>query len=359
MLRLSKLVLLLLLVIISVPVHAQSSCGDLSTADCEILQTAQRATGNLPSASFEATAEFALGISFFPELITVRVVSNGVYTRVPTITADIEEAYRPLFGLNADMSIVIDAEISEFVVPEDNTFTAALDLRYVDGVGYAELSKILPLIDPSLDADGWYSVDVADYISRFMRDGIFPSDFLDTFATTYGVDSWESFATEGSNRRLDDVQIGEQSFAVFEASLYTRDYYDDNPDMYQNLIDAFENLLHTQYGAFYTDDQLRNAAEFYADLTTNMQFSLTYWVSLDDGYIHDSQFDFIFIPDEDTPAQPDFDPLGIALLSTAELRFSLDFRYTQFENIPLVSAPDDATPVRYEDLFGYGDSSPF
>ncbi|HRF98660.1 MAG TPA: hypothetical protein PLZ51_25805, partial [Aggregatilineales bacterium] len=165
MLRLSKLVLLSLLVIISIPVHGQSFCGDLSRDDCEILQTAQSATSNLDAAGFEMTMDISFGIQFLPNLITAHVVANGVYSRVPVTRNDLEAPYNDLFGLNADMSVLVDAAVSEFVLPENNTLTTALDLRYVDGIGYAELSKVLPLISPYAEIGSWYSADMVDYLS--------------------------------------------------------------------------------------------------------------------------------------------------------------------------------------------------
>jgi len=361
MVHLSKVIILSVLVLwlgMIHPVSAQSSCGDLSADDCDLLQTAQATTSNLSSATFQATIEASLAFEFFGELVTMRMVADGAYSRVSTDGVEIESDYLPLYELNADMSVFVDIALSEFAMPENNTLTTSLDLRYVDGVGYADLSKLLPIINPFFSEGGWYSVDVPEYTRRLMRDAALPSDFLSSSNIALALDYWGSLVSGGSTvTRLDDEQIDNQTIAVFENILLFDTFFDENPFEEQLFINLMDEFFQLQYGGIYTDKELRQSAVFYADLIRNAEIRMMQRVGLEDGYVHQTYFALNFTPQTDETLNPD--PLGLSLFNGAEFHFSLDFRYTQFEDVPLTIAPEDSTPVRYEDLFGSGDTSPF
>lgn len=358
MFRLSKitaLLMVLMVMLVIMPTSAQTNCGDLSRDDCTLLKNAQSATSNLSSAGFKMTIDFDFGISFLPELISFRMVADGTYTRVPVTRDDVDGGYRPLYGLNADMTIYIDGEISDIIQPRNNTLTTTLDLRYVDGIGYANLNKILP----TARSDMWYSVDVPDYVRRLIRDRIFPDNVLSVFGEFFDTDVWDSISRDGDVTRLDDIVHDSQTFAVFEVNLSYDKYFDDNPTAFNLFIVMLEQALRNTYGTRYSDSELRQSAEGYAQFFRDMNMRFWQMVGMDDGYVHVTQFEYTFIPTSTASIDPD--PLNLGLLGGTglELRFLLDFRYTQFDNVPLITAPEDAQPVRYEDLFGNGANSLF
>jgi len=362
MIHLSKVIILSALLLwlgMIHPVSAQSSCGDLSVDDCDLLQTAQITTSNLSSATFQAIIETSLGFEFLGNLFELRMVADGAYSRVSVDSRDIEADYLPFYELNADMSLFIDITFSEFLLPDDDTVTTtSLNLRYVDGMGYADLTKILPFVSPILNRDSWYRIDVPEYIRRLMRDLILPSDFLSSGNIAFALDYWGSLADVGSSvTRLEDEQRDDQTFAVFENVLVFGTLFDENPFEEQLFINLFTEFLEAEYGGIYDDKELRQSAVFYADLFRSAEIRLMQMVGLDDGYVHQTYFTLNFAPNSDDILNPD--PLGLSMFSGAELYFSIDFRYTQFEDVPLTTAPEDSTPVRYEDIFGSGDTSPF
>ena len=359
MMKWSKIMLLAMVVFAMLglmPAFAQPVCGDLSRDDCILLQNAQQATTNLNSAGFKATVEFDFGISFFPDMLNLRMVADGVYTRVPVTRQDIEADYRPLYSLNADMTVFLEGETSELIQPTDNTFTTTFDLRYVDGVGYADLSKILPLM--SLSRGSWYSVDMTDFLTKLIRDGIFPSDTIAIMTMLFGSDYIGALALDGTLHRADDIQTDSQTFAVFEGIFSFGDYLDDNPIIFSSLVVGWElSIRDFMPNSNYTDAEIRRAAEFYAEWFRALDFNMVQTVGLDDGYVHQTQFEMIFAPEITTTLNPD--PLGLALFGSIELRFLADFRYTQFGNVPLIIKPEQSSPLRYEDIFGDGNNSLF
>lgn len=338
------------------PASAQSVCGDLSREDCAILQNAQQSTTNLNAAGFKATIEFDFGISFFPDMLNLRMVADGVYTRVPVTRQDVEDDYRPLYSLNADMSVFLEGEINEFLQPTDNTLTTNFDLRYVDGVGYADMSKILSLMN--ISSRSWYSVNMTDFLTKLIRDGIFPSDTTSIMTMLFGLDYVGALALDGTLRRVDDFQTETQQFAVFEGTFSFGDYLDDNPFIFEALVLGVDlSIRDFMPNSNYTDAEIRRAAEFYANWSRALDIRILQTVGLDDGYVHQTQFEMLFIPEITETLNPD--PLGLALFGSLELRFSVDFRYTQFENVPFITKPEQSSPVRYEDLFGNGRNSLF
>lgn len=347
---------ILILMAFFTPSSAQSVCGDLSREDCAILQNAQQATTNLNSAGFKATVEFDFGISFFPDMLNLRMVADGVYTRIPVTRDDIEDEYLPLYSLNADMTVFLEGEIDEFLQPTDNTITTTFDLRYVDGVGYADLSKVFASLNLSLGT--WYSVDMTDFLTKLMRDAIFPSDTITIMNDFFAVDYMAGFGLGGSLSRRDDIQSDLQQFAVFEGVFSFGDYLDANPLVLESFEMAFESLIYDFLpNSNYTDAEIRDAAEFYANWSRALDIRIVQTVGLDDGYVHQTQFEMTFAPETTETLNPD--PLGLALFSGIQLRILADFRYTQFEDVPFIIKPEQSLPLRYEDLFGDGDNSLF
>ncbi|MCL4255569.1 MAG: hypothetical protein KJ043_17555 [Anaerolineae bacterium] len=338
------------------PISAQSVCGDLSRDDCAILQNAQQATTNLNSAGFKATLEFDFGIGIFPDILNVRMVADGVYTRVPVTRDDIDDEYRLLYSLNADMTVFLEGEINEIIQPIDNSITTTFDLRYVDGVGYADLSKVFAPLN--LSSGTWYSVDMTDFLTKLIRDAIFPSDTITIIDDLFSVDYMGGLGLDGSLSRLDDIQSDSQQFAVFEGVFSFGDYLDANPLVLESFEMAFENLIYDFLpNSNYTDAEIRDAAEFYANWSRALDIRILQTVGLDDGYVHQTQFEMTFASETTETLNPD--PLGLALFSGIQLRILADFRYTQFGNVPLIIKPEQSSPLRYEDLFGDGDNSLF
>ncbi|MCU0480363.1 MAG: hypothetical protein MUE54_04035 [Anaerolineae bacterium] len=359
--QLSKFILVALFVLwlgAITPAQAQSTCGDLSASDCQLLQTAQEATSALSSANFRAVTDLGFGIEFFPDVIQLRLTTEGAYQRQPYDDVDVDRVFRPLYGLNADMSAILEIIVSEFVSPTDNTFLSSFDLRYVDGMGYAELTKFLTAVDPFARGAGWYSVDMTEYFRRFIQDDVFTAN-LNEFNTLFGLDYWSVLAFSGAKvARLDDIQADNQSFAVFELTLNVADYLDSNPFVEEPLLEALEDFLLDANVDELSDEALREATQFYLDVLGSIEIRFVQTVGLTDGYVHQTQIDFDFIPDVDSTLSPD--PLGLSILADIVLHFSIDFRYTQFNNkIPDIIAPEDSSLVPYDDLFGSGDSSPF
>lgn len=337
-----------------IPASAQSTCGELNRDDCALLKNAQRITTDLNAAEFKAIVEFSFGMRPFSEIFDIRLIADGVYARTPTMRQDVDDTYSPLYTLNADMNVLVDGRISSLIQPTNNTLTTNLALRYVDGIGYAELSKVLSRV-----GETWYSLDMLDFLTKLIRDEILPENVLDILNLLFSADYVGILAMDGYLRRLDDVQTAFQTFAVFEGVLSFDAFLDDNPIIYNALISAMEDNIRNfvLFRNSYTDDEISRAAQFYVEGFRGIDIRIIQTVGFDDGYIHQTQFEFTFEP-ETSPA-PDPDPLGIAIFRSFELRFFVDFRYTQFENIPFITKPTSSTPVRYEDLFQDGDNSLF
>ncbi|GEM_PF-1748001 len=359
MLNRIKVLLFGLLVCLFLPVlsiTAQEDCGGLGSDDCALLTNAQRATSELSSATFELEMNASMGIEFFPDLITMRLVADGAYQFVEP---DVDSAYGWLSGFNADMSVFLDVELSE-LMGANNSLTTAFDLRYVGGIGYAELTKFLPMLNPLLgdDAGGWYSLDIPDMLGELSNDAIVPEDLLESLTFLTPFEYLSAFSNYGTISRLDNISINDQNYAQFEIAFTMSELIEANSIVSNSLQDQLLELLRTQYGSLYDEDVLQESATFYLELFEQIEMSIIQVVGLTDGYVHGISFNVTFAPD-DTFVAPLIDPFTLGVLATANFQLSLNLRYTQFGDVSAIVAPEDAKPVRYRDLFGNGNNFSF
>jgi hypothetical protein len=363
MLNRIKVVLFGLLICLFLPVfsiQAQEGCGGMIAEDCAVFTQAHLAMRELSSAVFELEMNASMGIEFFPDLITMRLVADGAYQFVEPNVQNEDNPFAGLAGFNADMSVFVDVELSELIGVNDS-LTTAFDLRYVDGIGYAELTKVLSTMNNPLlgiDAGGWYSLDIPDILSELVDDVNVPEDVLASVTVLNPLELLSIFSDYDKVSRLDDMVINDQVFAQFETAFTMRELIETYSLSSESMRDQLLELLTTQYGNVYDEAVLQENATFYVSLLEEIEMTLTQSVSLTDGYVHDIGFVVTFTPDDRWVA-PTSDPLGLGVLVMANFQFSLNFRYTQFGDVPAIIAPEDATPVRYRDLFGDGDNFSF
>lgn len=356
----SVFIVMFFMILTLMPVSAQTGCGALSQSDCDLIDRANQQFNDLQSAAFKL--DFALAFTFeegfFFEPIEIRLILDGAYARVEPTTTTGNDALqgfeRGLDAVNSDVSVLVELPeiFGELLLPDmDNLLT--LDLRLVDGIGYANFDKVLAGLNTSDIDMGWYGVDILDFAERALENpdifGLNPADFLMPVPT-------EDLSTGGSLndisevRRLRDIEQNGQTMAVFENILDYAQLFGDSAAR-DDFADILFETMQSQVGTLYTDEELRQATENYLLVLDTIDMQLNRVIGLDDGHLHTIEFFLTFNPSEaPESAFSEPDPYGLALLQNINYSISMTLNMSQFDAAATTSAPEDATILPFEDF---------
>lgn len=332
-------------------------CGDLSDSDCTILTDSAEAmrglhsasaafsldasVGNLPEPSPDTIGINIAGVGAFSlgdDAMVLMTNPNALLENPEDLPQVIEQTLR---AISADLTVTISLPEGTRALAEQNggqelPERVGFSMRMVEGIGYANLSKLAALDTSGTLPRGWMGTDVAELMRRVLEEALKQGTDLSTLNTTSTLDSQAMIELANSYltvERVDDITIDGQDVAVFHTTadlqaLLTSDEYR------QLLQDQLE-----QAGTKITDRDLDQFIEIYQQLTDGLEIEMQQSIGLDDHFVHSSGFTVRWNLDLNSlfggmSGSSRQDPLDI----------SLDFGLTlsQFDSVPTITAPDDA-----------------
>lgn len=246
------LVLGMALLVSSGLVSAQNAavtfCGDLSEADCALVQESQALMAELESSSFTLNMDMSIsGIPEMPDGIAFNLTGSGSSTvdqaalapltdmkpedmasdpmaifnvlakAIPAVGADLQFALTLPESLREEMG-------SEVTLPE----TLKISLKLVDGVVYVNAEELAEYVPQMKGAAGWMGIDLADLLNVALSQPGFSeslsgmngmsgmgmnTDLMNAFSDP------ESLGTMLKIARLSDGDVNGTTVAVFETTL--------------------------------------------------------------------------------------------------------------------------------------------
>ncbi|MBC7871211.1 MAG: hypothetical protein H7Y09_10270 [Chitinophagaceae bacterium] len=337
------------LMILSGTMLAQDDCG-LTVEDCAFLAEFDAVMGAVQSAAFNVETEFGVDYLMLPEPVTLRAVLNGAYMLQETDETD--SLLRLINGVNADVNVIIDlADLRDLLPYYTQSSLLTFDTRLVEGVGYLNLDKVAAMDYSGSTPTGWYGVDLIAFYRALLDVAGFRNNPPELVERTPIIVALEEINTL---QRLEDSELNGQSMAVFDTGIIFADVLADS-DQKDRLIEGLLLTLREQFGGFYSEQELAEIAESYADLFTGTTFHFTRTIGLDDHYLHRAEISFVYTPNStavfDLLSTPD--PLGFSALYF-DLCFDFALNLTRFNTMSLTTVPEDAVIVPMDELLpGY------
>lgn len=363
-----KFILLLLvgLLLSGIPVLAQDTppvfCGDLSEADCAVLNNSAAAMRELRS----AVMNFEVGISAAnlpdtrPDSISLRLSGVGSFSMNgstelftnPNALLENPEALPQalselLRSISGDLSLTIffDENLIELASQGNGDLPqkAGLSARLVEGFAYLNLSKLAELDTSGTLPRGWVGVDLATVVQRALEEVLSQGiDFAEL--NTNPMDpqaTLELMSAYTSIERLQDVTVEGQNAAVFQTTIDIAGLF-SSPEYRELLIQQFE-----QMDAPYSDADLDTMMDMIGAIYGGFTISTTQTIGLDDYYVYNMSADLNWPFDfgallstfgDDMPKQP-----------AIELSLNAAVNLSQFNNAPEIVPPEDATILSVEE----------
>lgn len=330
------LLTLLLALMTSGTVFAQTDtavfCGDLNADDCALLEGAQTAMQDLSAASFTLFAD--IQVEEDGENSSISLVGSGAFSGVSmnggTNTdgvSGLEDSIAGLRDFNGELMLTI-------TLPPEDTGSAdmpnslTLELRLVDGVGYINFDPLQPLInDPSFT--GWGGLDLASLIGELLDEN--PA-LLEQLGAMGGVDTntvsdfdMEQIEQYITVERTDDAST---DVAAFEFTVDLAGLAEDP---------QFSDLINEQMDGQGSEGMSETERQEMRDLLENATLLVREEIDTVSGRIDTLSLEF----DLDASTMEDGGMVMVTIM--------IDYDY---ENVPTISAPDDASVLPYQQLLG-------
>lgn len=340
--RKGLLLVLLLLTVVSGAALAQTTtgevyCGDLSADDCAILEQSQTAMQNLTAASFDLFVD--VQIEAEGEQMPISLVGSGAYSgldRNADLSLDGMAALTALRGFNAEL--MLTATLPQSLVEEsESPNTLTLELRLVDGVGYLNFDPLQPLInDPQFT--GWGGLDLAGLIGALLEDNPEIFNELGSMAAGSGVnpEMFTNMDTQAVEQYLTITRTddGSGANATFETTV----------DFAGLLADpAFQDTLRQQMdasGQGMTEADQQEAFDQMSSAFQDATLLIRQEVDTASGRTASLSVEFdVAVTDAEDPSEN-----GSAAV-TAMINYD-------YENVPTLTAPENASVLPYQQLLG-------
>jgi hypothetical protein len=344
-----------LLLFMIVPVQAQTEsttyCGDLSTADCELLTESAAAMQALESTTFSLEADIHVGniahmpfkeLNFTLSGAGSTAATKGLFAGLkPEDFLGSSEDMLPvvadmLRAVAADMTFTLELpeELRDMMAEQDQALPSdlSLDMRMVDGVAYVNLADIAAASPTANIPPGWIGLDLGELYDTVLPEMMtdMPStmnfDIVPVMTAMMSPENAEKFMTI---KRLEDVEMDGQTMAVLETSL-------DYVAMLE--IPEFQEAVTASAGES-ADEALAVIQAMYEGLT----FVSTQYIGVDDKLIHSTevQMDWDLAAFGEATNQGDLPELSFNMLLTEE----------SFNDAPDVEVPEDATLLPLQQMF--------
>lgn len=339
-------------------------CGDLSAEDCALLEQADANMAALSSANFGLTMDFsaqAVDLDNMAFSLTV----DGSYSvdqammpemdpeamtegEMPDITALLEQVGQAIGAISADVTVTVNLpeEAAASGMPSD----LMIESRLVDGTGYINLT---PFSEMAAEIPaGWHGTNVPELLNT-LREMFGPmlsmgqAGGTDPFSSAMNFQNLsdeftpEQLASFLSVERLADTEINGQSTAAFTTDVDLGAFYSD--ETFQEMLREQLRAQMEMGGAQLDDAEIQQALDQQMQLLQNMTFTITEYVGLQDNYTHQVDVSML-IPESTMEGE-----------TIPEISMNLSLTQSDFNNVPAIEAPADATVYTTEELLqGFG-----
>lgn len=345
----------LCIALFTLPTAAQDDteiCGRLGTEDCTLLLTSQQAMSDMDAAAFDIDMELTvspllLNIPFvFTTTITGDYVLNEKYRALSTNV--IQWVTNTFTGITSDVNVIITLpEQLNNLSPDLPEGPITFDLRLVDGIGYANIVKLIDTSEPT----AWYGVDIIAYYNEIFA-------LLDLSAT-----SPFTMPESGTGALGALVQLGgdltrmpdKNTFTAFEGTLNGAQLLADDA-LREEIEVGLLIALEQQYGAFYEDKALQEAATLYTDLLTYVDIRTERVIDPETAYLHELRVEMTFSPAEDAAQQMTTanDPIGVAILLDFNVSFAFTLAVSDFNDVQPTTTPDNYELIPLDEMLPGG-----
>lgn len=357
--RKGLLFILVVLLTVSGAALAQDSppvfCGDLSEADCAILEQSQTAMRDLTAASADFNVD--LQVEADGESIPLNITGSGTFsgfdrmdheldlgdmTEMPDITPMLEA----LRGFNGELIITFNLpkELAEDMhAPE----SLGLELRLVDGVGYINFDALQGVIR-DMELEGWGGLDIATFIEEVYKQ-ITPEmlgDFGESgemFAVPVeSMAQFEDPAFIGQYVAVTRTDDGSGATATFETTV----------DLAGMMKDpALQELIREQMVA-----QAEAQGSDMSDSEAQMALGMMGMMFEDSSMVFTEEIDTATMLLVGANMSMTFDLSDLAQMDNANedpavISFDAAVSYT-YDDLPAIVAPEDPSILPYEMLIG-------
>ncbi|MBK8029408.1 MAG: hypothetical protein IPK17_07800 [Chloroflexi bacterium] len=340
--RKGLLLVLLLLTVVSGAALAQTTtgevyCGDLSADDCAILEQSQTAMQNLTAASFDLFVD--VQIEAEGEQMPISLVGSGAYSgldRNADLSLDGMAALTALRGFNAEL--MLTATLPQSLVEEsESPNTLTLELRLVDGVGYPQFrSAAAAHQGPAVHGLGRSGSRRADRRAPRRQSRDFQRTRLDGRWFGRQPEMFTNMDTQAVEQYLTITRTDEGSGAnaTFETTV----------DFAGLLADpAFQDTLRQQMdasGQGTTEADQQEAFDQVSSAFQDATLLIRQEVDTASGRTASLSVEFdVAVTDAEDPSEN----------GSAAVTAMIDYDY---ENVPTLTAPENASVLPYQQLLG-------
>ena len=335
-------------------------CGDLSDADCAIMTQSQEAMRGLDSVTFDL--DFNVNISNVPNMrepLAFNLTGSGGFSGLSALRDDMNQMMTTamtdpsalivsvLQNFNGELALTLNLPATAQQAGAPASIT--LETRLVDGVGYVNLDPLQPLLNqPTLQ--GWYGLDLAglvsavlqqmpDLFTQAMPNGFDPMQYAEQFQNPEFLSSFMSI------ERTDD---GSGSVATFDLNF-------DFGALASSS--AFQDMMRQQMqaqGTSLTEAEMGQAVAVSTQMLKGITMTIQEDISTDDNFVLSESgtmsFDLQGMMTAISAMTPGSKSTAGQPVPNIDVDFTLNF--DNFNDAPVVTAPEDATVVPYQSLLG-------
>ncbi len=356
-------------------------CGDLSAADCALLQDAQTNAGAQTSGG--VTMDMDLTLRNVPDLmpgdhvisLDVDVIWNGDFARFESmesgmlammddpaqLMAMMSEMLAETSGsLSLSLAIPESLQDEDFVVDFATGFT--VEMRLVDGIAYIDLSSLAEVMPEDGIPDGWLGLEITESMQMAMQSGpgeagdmaphgdgkegkqdprepkgadtmtrlAIPADMQELVEAWSDPEFLGQFVTV---ERLADQSVADQQAAVFKTGFNLRALM-DSAELHELLG------MTGEFGGM-DEDEMPGISMMLGMLTLGLDMEALEFINLDDGLPLREEFHMSWdlsvlmsLAEESADSEELEAPFGLGL------DFLIDYSFS--DEVLTVTAPDDA-----------------
>ncbi len=340
----------------------QTFCGNLSSADCDILTQSAAAMKSLDSSSFTFNVSVQLSnLPDVPAMGPITVDGSGAVSGISALKTDaatmmsdygafLQNVLANLNG-NFKLTVTVPPELMQQADPSaPNSLT--LDVRMVDGVGYLNLDELQPIInDPTMK--GWYGLDLAGLVKGLLAQNptLFDMTNMGAMAGSTNpmdyVKQFEDPALLGQFLTITRTDDGSGSTATFQMSLDFSALMSSS-----QMQDLMKQEMQAQ-GAKLSDAEMQQALSMTQQMFQGMTFTITEVIDTTNYYLQsingEMNFDLSGIMSSVSAMSPTPMPTTTGA-PTVNATFSVN--YADFNSAPTTTAPENPTVLPYQMLLG-------
>lgn len=362
-------------------------CGDLSEADCEILQASQDA--QLEVTSSTSSLEMMAAVAGIPGLPADELVFNWVQDATlhmdpevmmamielqmagpEAMAEDMEgladltvEMYRTM-DLDAEVALTLPEEIAALISAQAGIEVPAELMVHVilkDGFGYIA-TEDLAFIDPSLPTMGeWFGIDLAGAVEMGFAQSMSEQDAASQQAMMQSMAVGSLFSSEEVRGLLEDFvtaeRVGDDEVAGTEVAVFESGFdfagFLASPGFWSLIaenLDAINAMTEMQL----TEAELQQAQmgmTFLGPaLLQGLNFSSTTSIGLEDNLPYAQTIDFAWDLSSLLSFAASTGALPAGSPSEASINLEIDSTSSDYNSAPEVEAPEDAVIIPLEGM---------